>query len=145
MLQKAYFLAKIGADTAENERIFFRNSAKIWQLPYGSTTLRPEGYPAHDGSSAGRRRRPATTRRLSVPLRAVLQNFANFWRARWRLYQNEILQKNMRLTAFFKLYKSCILLHRFNLKISFQIGKTSVSKINIFREYSAFFFKCCKI
>ena len=28
---------------------------------------------------------------------------------------SEILQENMRLTAFFKLYKICILLHRFNL------------------------------
>ena len=27
--------------------------------------------------------------------------FANFWRARSRLYQNEILQENMRLAAFF--------------------------------------------
>ena len=31
------------------------------------------------------------------------KNFANFWRARSRLYQNEILQENVRLTAFFKL------------------------------------------
>ena len=46
-----------------------------------------------------------------------LANFANFWRARSRLYQNEILQENMRLTAFFKIYKICILLHRCNLKI----------------------------
>ena len=47
----------------------------------------------------------------------ILHFFANFWRARSRLYQNEILQENMRLTAFFKLYKICILLHRCNLKI----------------------------
>ena len=33
MLQNAYLIAKIGADTAENER----NFAKNWQLPYGST------------------------------------------------------------------------------------------------------------
>ena len=33
MLKNAYFLAKIGADTAENER----NFAKNWQLPYGSS------------------------------------------------------------------------------------------------------------
>ena len=52
----------------------------------------------------------------------ILQNFANFWRARSRLYQNEILQENMRLTAFFKLYKICILLHRCNLKIFAKIG-----------------------
>ena len=43
--------------------------------------------------------------------------FANFWRARARLYQNEFLQENMRSIAFFKLYKICILLHRCNLNI----------------------------
>ena len=48
---------------------------------------------------------------------AFFENFANFWRARSRLYQNGILQENMRSTAFFKLYKICILLHRCNLKI----------------------------
>ena len=52
----------------------------------------------------------------------ILQNFANFWRARSRLYQNEILQQNMRLTASFKLYKICILLHRCNPKILQKIG-----------------------
>ena len=46
--------------------------------------------------------------------------FANFWRARSRLYQNEILQENMRLTAFFKLYKICILLHS---RIRFELDK----------------------
>ena len=42
----ACLLAKIGADTAENERKF----AKNWQLPYGSTTLRvhhPTGPPPY--------------------------------------------------------------------------------------------------
>ena len=53
---------------------------------------------------------------------AFFENFANFWRARSRLYQNEILQENMRLTAFFKLYKICILLHRCNLKILAKIS-----------------------
>ena len=48
---------------------------------------------------------------------AFFENFAIFWRARSRLYQNEILQENMRLTAFFKLYKMCTLLHRSKLKI----------------------------
>ena len=37
MLKNAYFLAKIGADTAENER----NFAKNWQLPYGSVRGAP--------------------------------------------------------------------------------------------------------
>jgi hypothetical protein len=63
------------------------------------------------------------------------ENFAIFWRARSRLYQNEILQENMRLTAFFKLYKICILLHRCNLKIFAK--KKSVRKISKFRENSA--------
>ena len=36
MLQNAYFLAKIGADAAENERNFAEILPKIWQLPYGS-------------------------------------------------------------------------------------------------------------
>ena len=48
---------------------------------------------------------------------AFFENFANFGRARSRLYQNQILQENVRLTAFFKLYKICILLHCCNLKI----------------------------
>ena len=58
-----------------------------------------------------------------------LQNFANFWRARSRLYQNEILQENMRSTACFKLYKICILLHRCNLKI---FAKNQFDKSAIF-------------
>ena len=39
MLQNAYLLAKIGANTAENEGNF-AGICQIWQLPYGSTTLR---------------------------------------------------------------------------------------------------------
>ena len=49
---------------------------------------------------------------------AFFENFVNFWRARSRLYQNEILQENMRSTAFLMLYKICILLHRCNLIFS---------------------------
>ena len=41
--------------------------------------------------------------RPTTPLPGLfLKNFANFWRARSRLYRNEILQENMPLTAFFK-------------------------------------------
>ena len=61
---------------------------------------------------------PALSRsELGLAKLGKLANFANFWWARSRLYQNEILQENMRLTAFFKLYKICILLHRCNLEI----------------------------
>merc|ERR1712216_454499 len=52
--------------------------------------------------------------------------------ARSRLYQNEILQQNMRSTAFFKLYKICILLHRCNLKI---FAKNRFEKTAIFVKF----------
>ena len=77
-----------------------------------------------------------------------LQIFANFWRARSRLYQNEILQENMRSTAFFKLYKICILLHRCNLKI---FAKNRFEKTAIFVKFQqkianvAKFAKFCQI
>ena len=70
------------------------------------------------------------------------ENFANFWRARSRLYQNEILQENMRSTAFFKLYKICILLHRCNLKI---FAKNWFEKTAIFVKFQQKFCKCRKI
>ncbi len=63
---------------------------------------------------------------------AFFENFANFWRARSWLYQNEILQENMRSTAFFKLYKICILLHRCNLKI---FAKNRFEKTAIFVKF----------
>ena len=40
------------------------------------------------------------------------QMFANFWRARSRLYRKQCLQESMHFAAFFKLYKMCTLLHR---------------------------------
>ena len=40
----------------------------------------------------------------------LISIFFKFWRDRSRLNQNEILQVNMRLTAFFKLRKICTLL-----------------------------------
>ena len=76
---------------------------------------------------------------------AFFENFANFWRARSRLYQNEILQENMRLTAFFKLYKICILLHLCNLKI---FAKNRFEKSAIFVKIQQKICKCrkfCKI
>jgi len=76
---------------------------------------------------------------------AFFENFANFWRARSRLYQNEILQENMRSTAFFKLYKICILLHRCNLKI---FAKNRFEKSAFFVKIQQKIWKCreiCKI
>ena len=68
----------------------------------------------------------------SVSKLAKFAIFANFWRARSRLYQNEILQENMRLAAFFKLYKICILLHRCDLKI---FAKNRFEKTAIFVKF----------
>ena len=75
---------------------------------------------ASRSSRRSTRTAPPTTscrERLALAKLGKLANFANFWRALSRLYQNEILQENMSLTSFFKLYKICILLHRCNLKI----------------------------
>ena len=41
MLKNAYSLAKIGADTAENEQNFAEKWPKIGTLPYGSTLVLP--------------------------------------------------------------------------------------------------------
>ena len=41
MLQNAYLLAKIGADTAENERNFPENLPKIGNYPTGPLALHP--------------------------------------------------------------------------------------------------------
>ena len=83
--------------------------------------------PRRGGGSAGslhRRGRgpPAVRERAKLANCQNLQIFANFWRSRSRLYQNEILQENMRVTAFFKLYKICIFLHRRNLKILLKVS-----------------------
>ena len=48
MLQNAYFLAKIGADTAENEQHFAEILPKIGDYPTG---------PGRAGGGGGRRRR----------------------------------------------------------------------------------------
>ena len=120
MLQNAYFLAKIGADTAENEQQFAEVAA------------------ARGQELAVPRQERAVRRYKGLGL-AKLGKLANFWRARSRLYQNEILQENMRLTAFFKIYKICILLHRCNLKI---LAKNRFAKSAIFVKIQQ---KFCKI
>ena len=64
--------------------------------------------------TAACRRTPATMLKLTK----LVPCFANCLQARSRLYQNEFLQENMRLAAFFKLYKICTLSHHSNLDIS---------------------------
>ena len=48
MMQNAYFLAKIGADTAENERIFAENLDLARARKLGWT---PQGGEMHESSS----------------------------------------------------------------------------------------------
>ena len=142
MLQNAYFLANIGADTAENEHHFAEICQKLeTTLPTPlEASAKAAGLDTVCDSvvdSVVHREEVETLRQIQRGLvrpfsnaffenaffenaffeNAFFENFANFWRARSRLYQNEILQENMRSTAFFKLYKICILLHRCNLKI----------------------------
>ena len=97
----------------------------------------PRGRPPPRAARRPRRKRPREVRRQGdTRVRgsgsAKLAKLANFWRARSRLYQNEILQENMRLTAFFKLYKTCILFHRCNLKI---FAKNRCEKSAIFVKF----------
>ena len=69
--------------------------------------------------AAARRDHPRARLGALVSKKSKIGNFfAKFCKflARSRLYQNEIWQENMRSTAFFKLYRICILLHRCNLK-----------------------------
>ena len=125
MLQNEYFLAKIDADTAENEQhsaaIFRRGRAGPPRLIH--EIVGPHGFLMSacvmfaTTFLLSYSRDPAFAKLPNFAIFCKILNFANFWRARSRLYQNEILQENMRSTAFFKLYKICILLHRCNLKI----------------------------
>ena len=131
---------------------FCRKVAKNWQLP----TI---AQPAEGAAAEGGPPRPVppeacgeATWRESAPGAADSKIskfaidkllFANFWRARSRLYQNEMLQENMRLTAFFKLYKMCTLLHRCDPKFFF--AKNRFEKSAIFVKFQQHFCKGCKI
>ena len=124
MLSNAYFLAKICFDAAENEPAKnLQNFAKFQKSETLGTGARgareshgaevlPDGEPGQAleprlGPDPGVRRCDAQLAKLAIF--QILANFAIFLGARSRLHQNEILQENMRLTEFFKLYKICIL------------------------------------
>ena len=85
----------------------------------------------------------AAVLRRAVQCRAeqFLQIFAIFWRARSRLYQIEILQENMRLRAFFKLYNMCTLLHRSKFNI---LAKNRLKKSAIFAKFQQQIFNFMK-
>ena len=74
-----------------------------------------------------RRCRPTGRPTVRPTVRRILgkmPTLANFWHffckflaGSFSAVSNEILQENMRSTAFFELYKICTLLHRCNLKM----------------------------
>ena len=99
MLQNAYLLAKIGADTAENEQHF----AEI--LP--KTGVR-EHRNAPAGASSGGSSAPAAARSCTAARRLGSCQFLAKFRqnfARFRLYRRRSLQLNMRFAAFCKIYQ----------------------------------------
>ena len=125
MLQNAYFLAKIGADTAEDEQHFAEICQKLattyGSAPAGAKQLKARWVATHrHATKAAAFFTPESYPRDFVhdyvgKSGKICFFFANFWRARSPLYQKKRLQENMRLTAFFKIYKLCTLLHRSKL------------------------------
>ena len=103
MLSNAYFLAKFRFDTAENETA--KNLQNFRKMHFRKMHFSKNAFSKNAFFEN------------AFFENAFFENFANFWRSRSRLYQNEILQESMRSTAFFKVYKICILLHRCDLKI----------------------------
>ena len=72
----------------------------------------------------------------------ILQIFCKFLAGSFSAVSKRNLQENMRLTAFFKLYKICILSHRCNLKI---FAKNRFEKSAIFVKIQQKFCKSRKI
>ena len=145
MLSNAYFLAKIRFDTAENGPA--TNLQNFRKMHFRKMHFKSEDSARTLRRSASKRCAPAAARaratafskmhfsKMHFSKNAFFENFANFCRARSRLYQNEILQENMRSTAFFKLYKICILLHRCNLNF---FAKNRFEKLRISQNFRKF-------
>ena len=96
MLSNAYFVAKFRFDTAENE------PAKICEI-FENAFFENAFFE-----------------------NAFFEKFAIFWRARSRLYQNEILQENMRLSRFDSIFQALQDLHSFAPLQSQNFRKKSV-------------------
>ena len=91
MLQNAYFLAKLGADTADNEQHFAEIFAEI---------VPPR--------RRRRRRRTSSLQRTELTAAYITKRrLAKFRQnvARFRLSRLRFLQENMRVAAFFKIYQ----------------------------------------
>ena len=131
MLKNAYLLAKIGADTAENEQHFAEILPKTGNRHSNEArdavaqALRHENdlvmvaaaYAAVDACNAD----------AEKARQQNWQNFEKFWRARSRLYQNEILQENNNSKyAFDSIFQALQDLHTFAPLQSQKFHKKSV-------------------
>ena len=105
MLSNANFLAKFRFDTAENEPA--KNLQNLNFANFCKTC--PASSPATVVSFGG-----ATMNAFfENAFNKIFENFANFWRARSRLYQNEILQENNTKYAFDSIFQALQDLHPF--------------------------------
>ena len=135
MLQNAYLLAKIGADTAENER----NLPNIWQK-LATTHSSETCAQVPRGSRRGARRRTRPTRR-SGPAASARVSAAKaapcgkFYSSRSRLYQNEILQEKISKYAFDSIFQSLQDLHTFAPLQSQNFSKHRFEKSAIFVKF----------
>ena len=127
MLQNAYLVAKIGADTAKNEQ-HFAGICRSADGPTADGPPDPVGGEAAPVSAALRRRRAASYA-IFLQKWQILQFFLQFLAGSVSAVSKRKFARKMRLTAFFKLYKICILLHRCNLKI---LAKNRFEKSAIF-------------
>ena len=120
-LANAYFVAKFGFDTEENEACkvcplsayrsprYRHRRCSVWGILISKHSKSYQNSQRTDAGGGPRcrgfRRRALHQGRLTgcdvSGFGKIRQNFARF-----RLYQNEILQVNMRLTAFFKIYQT---------------------------------------
>ena len=122
MLKNAYLLAKIGADTTENERTKKNNLPKIIEklattLPYrrGSLPDTARSTALASSRSGLQKTNPAVAN--FAPISSIFANLCKFLAGSFSAVSKQNFQVNMRLTAFFKLYKMCTLLHRSKLSI----------------------------
>ena len=108
--KRGFFKACITTSGPPNPIRVASTATSVWRVPYLREGVPDPGAPAIREASS-----ESSSFEKCIFRKCIFRKFANFLRARSRLYQNEILQENnsnMRLTAFFKLYKICILLHR---------------------------------
>ena len=132
MLKNDYLLAKIGADTAENESFESGMIPKISGL--FALCLVPPAVGNPPGSTEGRRRGLERHLEQRLPPRGTCFRLGiTLSEARSRLYQRRFWPPNSHFAAFFKIYKICILLHQSVLNFLEKIVQNVQKFANIFK------------